>query len=58
MDVSEDGKFILSTCKTYLLIINTEAEADGKVVSGFQKSMGGNKVRIFVPWSDPCYTDT
>lgn len=36
IDVTENGKYILATCKTYLLLICTEIE-DG--VTGFTKSM-------------------
>ena len=41
IDVSEDGKYILSTCKTYLLVIDTESK--DKETSGFQKSLGAEK---------------
>lgn len=41
IDVTESGKYILATCKTYLLLIDTELE--GGDVLGFTKSMGGNK---------------
>lgn len=40
IDVSENGKLIIATCKNYLLLINTEME-DG--VQGFTKSMGKKK---------------
>ena len=39
VDTTENGKFILATCKTYLLLINTELN-DGSG-TGFTKSMGG-----------------
>jgi len=42
VDVTADGKWILATCKTYLIVINTDIK-DTKV-TGFQKSMGQNKV--------------
>jgi hypothetical protein len=45
VDVSEDGKFILATCKTYILVIDTEAKnAEGATLNGFKKSLGGQKV--------------
>ena len=40
VDTTENGKFILATCKTYLLLINTEL-TDGSGATGFTKSMGG-----------------
>ena len=40
VDTTESGKLILATCKTYLLLINTELE-DGSG-TGFTKSMGGS----------------
>lgn len=39
VDVTENGKYLLATCKTYLLLICTESEDDGS--SGFVKSLGG-----------------
>lgn len=44
IDVTEDGKYILSTCKTYILVINTETNGDDGKISGFQKSLGAKKV--------------
>lgn len=41
VDTTENGKFILATCKTYLLLINTEL-SDGSGGTGFTKSMGGS----------------
>lgn len=40
VDTTENGKYILATCKTYLLLINTEL-SDGSGATGFTKSMGG-----------------
>lgn len=40
VDTTENGKLILATCKTYLLLINTEL-TDGSGATGFTKSMGG-----------------
>ncbi|KAJ1569850.1 hypothetical protein HK096_000286 [Nowakowskiella sp. JEL0078] len=42
IDSTESGKWIVATCKTYLLLINTEFtdEKSGKSHTGFQKSMG------------------
>lgn len=40
VDSTENGKFIIATCKTYLLLINTEL-SDGSGATGFTKSMGG-----------------
>ena len=40
VDTTENGKLILATCKTYLLLINTEL-SDGSGSTGFTKSMGG-----------------
>lgn len=40
VDTTENGKLILATCKTYLLLIDTEIP-DGAGVTGFTKSMGG-----------------
>lgn len=42
IDTTESGKLILATCKTYLLLINTEL-SDGSGSTGFTKSMGGSE---------------
>lgn len=42
VDTTENGKLILATCKTYLLLINTEL-TDGSGATGFTKSMGGSE---------------
>lgn len=39
IDVTESGKWIIATCKTYLLLINTEIE--GTDALGFSKSLMG-----------------
>ncbi|KAL2916295.1 Vacuolar import and degradation protein 27 [Polyrhizophydium stewartii] len=39
LDTTEDGKFLLATCQTYLLLIETEAGE----TSGFTKSLGDKK---------------
>lgn len=41
MDTTENGKYVLATCQTYILVIDTEVE--GEVKSGYQKSMGQKK---------------
>ncbi|KAJ3278536.1 hypothetical protein HK104_002249 [Borealophlyctis nickersoniae] len=41
IDVTEDGRWIIATCRNYLLLIDTEIKDEGK--SGFQKSMGAKK---------------
>lgn len=45
IDVTESGRYILATCKTYLLLICTEINgargSSGEVATGFQRSMGG-----------------
>lgn len=41
VDVTESGRYIIATCKTYLLLICTEIP--GQDVLGFTKSMGQNK---------------
>jgi len=47
IDVTENGKYLLATCKNYLLLISTQIEADedGRAESqtGFSKSMGSQK---------------
>ena len=49
IDSTEDGKWILATCKSYLLLLNTERK-DG--VLGYQKSIGINDrnppIRLFL----------
>lgn len=42
IDTTDDGKLVLATCKTYLLLINTEI-ADSGGQTGFAKSMGSEK---------------
>lgn len=42
IDVTESGKYILATCKTYLLLICTEIP-DSQGQLGFTKSMGAEK---------------
>ena len=44
VDTTENGKYILATCKTYLLLINTEL-SDGSGGTGFTKSMGGAEAK-------------
>jgi hypothetical protein len=47
IDTTEDGKFLLATCKSYLLVIAAEAENDeGEKLSGFSKPLGKNKASI------------
>jgi len=41
IDVTADGKYVLATCKTYLLVIPTQIKDSD--VTGFAKSMGQNK---------------
>jgi len=41
VDVTGDGKWILGTCKNYLVVIPTEIQQTG--VTGFDKPMGQNK---------------
>jgi hypothetical protein len=41
VDTTENGHYILTTCKHYLLLINTVI--DGVAQNGFSKSMGKNK---------------
>lgn len=43
VDVSADSKYILTTCKTYILVIPTVNPED-KTKTGFDKSLGQNKV--------------
>ena len=44
VDVTEDGKWLLATCKTYLLLMPTDSDASsGEKVNGFQKSLGSAK---------------
>lgn len=48
IDVTENGKYLLATCKTYLLLINTQlSEGDGdgagEALTGFTKPMGSQK---------------
>eukprot|EP00158_Paraphelidium_tribonemae_P005597 Partr_v1_DN27422_c0_g1_i2_m71816 putative vacuolar import and degradation protein len=44
VDVTEDGKWILATCKTYLLLMSTEAQDEqGATTSGFSKSLASKK---------------
>ncbi len=40
IDVTENGKLIVATCKNYLLLVDTEISKD---VLGFTKSMGSDK---------------
>jgi len=49
VDVTADGKWVLATCKTYLIVINTEIKDTG--VTGFAKSMGQNKVAFPLSFS-------
>lgn len=42
VDVQEDGKWLLATCKTHLLLMPTEIEGRA---SGFTKSLGPEKPR-------------
>eukprot|EP01135_Chromosphaera_perkinsii_P012441 Nk52_evm52s2657 gene=Nk52_evmTU52s2657 len=42
IDVSEDGRWVLATCETYILAIDTQVD-DGNKYSGFSKSMGAKK---------------
>ena len=41
IDVTEDGTYVLATCKTYLLLISTALKSES--ATGFQKSMGDSK---------------
>ena len=41
IDTTEDGRYVLATCKTYLLLVRTVSD-DGSV-SGFTKSLGAKK---------------
>jgi hypothetical protein len=41
IDITNDGSWIVATCKNYLLIINTEIENSNQ--TGFEKPMGKNK---------------
>eukprot|EP01113_Clastostelium_recurvatum_P039615 TRINITY_DN6064_c0_g1_i1.p1 TRINITY_DN6064_c0_g1~~TRINITY_DN6064_c0_g1_i1.p1 ORF type:complete len:831 (-),score=183.37 TRINITY_DN6064_c0_g1_i1:11-2503(-) len=43
IDVTEDGAWILATCKTYLMVIPAQFEQKGALVSGFEKAMGAAK---------------
>ncbi len=43
IDVTEDGSYVLATCKTYLLLICTELRDSN--TTGFNKAMGEQKVR-------------
>ncbi|KAI9352542.1 VID27 cytoplasmic protein-domain-containing protein [Zopfochytrium polystomum] len=44
IDTTDDGKWIVATCKTYLLLVNTEVnDKTGKTISGFTKSLGDSK---------------
>ncbi|KAJ3340341.1 hypothetical protein HDU83_007115 [Entophlyctis luteolus] len=46
IDTTEDGKWIIATCRTYLLLVCTEAKdakVSGAVFSGFNKSLGSQK---------------
>lgn len=43
VDVTESGKYLLATCKTYLLLICTEISGDPTSALGFTKSMGSQK---------------
>jgi hypothetical protein len=42
VDVTEDGSYLLATCKTYLLLICTELGDSN--TTGFNKAMGEQKV--------------
>jgi hypothetical protein len=48
VDVSEDGKWILATCETYLLLLTTEATDESGTTSGFSKSLASKKVFVLV----------
>ncbi|KAI8622741.1 VID27 cytoplasmic protein-domain-containing protein [Chytriomyces sp. MP71] len=46
IDTTENGTWVVATCKTYLLLIGTEAKdakKDGATFSGFNKSLGDQK---------------
>lgn len=43
VDVTESGKYLLATCKCYLLLICTEISGDPRAALGFTKSMGAQK---------------
>lgn len=47
VDVTEDGKFILATCKTYLLVVSTEKSTGADAKNGFQQSLGAEKVLLY-----------
>ncbi|KAI8326384.1 VID27-domain-containing protein [Martensiomyces pterosporus] len=38
VDVTSDGRYVVATCKTYLLLIDTKIPNDPKGATGFQKS--------------------
>ncbi|TPX68235.1 hypothetical protein SpCBS45565_g03234 [Spizellomyces sp. 'palustris'] len=42
IDTTENGRYIIATCRSHLLLIDTEIKGTGGQ-SGFQKSMGGTK---------------
>jgi hypothetical protein len=46
VDVTDDGTYILATCKTYLLLICTELKESN--VTGFVKAMGEQKVNCVI----------
>ncbi|KAJ3403292.1 hypothetical protein HDU80_004297 [Chytriomyces hyalinus] len=45
IDTTESGKWVIATCKNYLLLVGTEANdaAKGAAFSGFNKSLGAQK---------------
>ncbi|TPX54931.1 hypothetical protein PhCBS80983_g05678 [Powellomyces hirtus] len=45
IDTTENGKWIIATCRTHLFLVNTEIKGQGGTL-GFQKSMGQEKPQM------------
>lgn len=45
IDVTEDGRWILATCRTYIIVIPTDLPGGS---TGFEKAMGKFKVLIII----------
>ncbi|KAJ1914140.1 Vacuolar import and degradation protein 27 [Mycoemilia scoparia] len=43
IDVTADGRYLVATCKTYLLLVDTKVQDDPKGRNGFQKSFPKDK---------------
>ncbi|KAK6097628.1 Vacuolar import and degradation protein 27 [Batrachochytrium dendrobatidis] len=43
IDSTENGKYLLATCSTYLLLVDTEIEGEAGGKNGYQKGMGDKK---------------